>query len=86
MISNSLGTGSMEKYREVSTVKKKNDDFRMVQNVLTQLRANLNKIFAETFLHPQIWDLKYLLMCKLQYLDTIHNLMNKFHMEKKKIF
>ena len=55
----------------------------MVQNVLTQLCANINKIFAETFLHPQIWDLKYLLMCKLQYLDTIHNLMNKFHMERK---
>ena len=55
MISNSLDTGRMEKYREVSTVKKKkNDDFRMVQNVLTQLRANLNKIFAETFLHHQI--------------------------------
>lgn len=87
MISNSLDTGSMEKYREVSIVKKiNNDDFRMVQNVLTQLCANLNKIFTETFLHPQIWDLKYLLMCKLQYLDTIHNLMNKFHMEKKKIF
>lgn len=58
----------------------------MVQNVLMQLCANINKIFAETFLHPQIWDLKYLLMCKLQYFDTIHNLMNKFHMEKKKIF
>ena len=54
MTSNSLDTGRMEKYREVSTVKKKNDDFRMVQNVLTQLRANLNKIFAETFLHHQI--------------------------------
>lgn len=58
----------------------------MVQNVLMQLYANLNKIFTETFLYPQIWDLKYLLICKLQYLDTIHNLMNKFDMEKKKIF
>ena len=43
---------------------------------------NVNKTSLETFWHPQVRSLKYLLMRKLQLLSVTYNLQAKFLMEK----
>ena len=42
----------------------------------------INKISWESFSYFQVWNLKYLPLQKLQFLNTSYNLMDKSHMEK----
>ena len=44
--------------------------------------GSINKIFLETILQPEVWNMKYVDLRRLQFLIITLELLTKFHMEK----